>query len=383
KYPRLQGGFIWDWVDQGLLAKDENGREYWAYGGDFGAEKYQNDENFCINGLVQPDRIPHPALAEVKKVYQDIRFSGFNPADGTFTIENNFTDRNLNEYTFSYEVLVDGDVVAVGDIQGVKAPAGRSFGVRLPAGTLGSADEKAERFINVRAHTAKAEPLLPAGFEVACEQFAVRTNPSHGTETIARGNATVERTERGDYVFTDGTTKAVVGGNGLLNSYSDNGRELIHGALTPSFWRPMTDNDFGAQSHHTLNVWRDAFWNRRLVSLTQTDTEAGPAVTAVFRLSDVPSDYTLTYTMLSDGRMMVDAAWESTDSAYCPEVPRFGMDLRVPREYATLSWYGRGPGENYSDRYTASFVGKYSSPVADQYFPYIRPQETGNHIDVR
>lgn len=384
KYPRLQGGFIWDWVDQGLLTKDENGREYWAYGGDFGAERYQNDENFCVNGLVQPDRTPHPALAEVKKVYQDIRFSNFDPATGTFDIENHFAERNLDQYKFGYEIVADGNVVATGDLPKVKGAPGSTFKATIPASAIAKAGDAGEVFVNVRVYTASAQPLLSEGFEVGAEQFAVRTLDSYGKKNFAKGAAVkLEKTQRGGYVFSDGNIKATIGRDGLLTAYAEGERQLLTGALTPSFWRPMNDNDFGSNSQRKLNAWRDAFYNHRLESLTEGTSEVGPTVTATYRLTDVPSVYTITYTMLAGGKMLVEAAWKADKPEYTPELPRFGMDLSMPKSYDILQWYGRGPEETYSDRFTAAFVGKYKSTVADQYYPYIRPQETGNHVDVR
>ncbi|MDE6161720.1 MAG: DUF4981 domain-containing protein, partial [Muribaculaceae bacterium] len=167
---QMQGGFIWDWVDQGLITRDENGDTYWAYGGDFGAYNYTHDENFCCNGLVQPDRTPHPGLAEVKKVYQDIRFAAVNPANGVFSVENHFHYRNLKDYELRWQLLRNGIVTASGTLPAIDLPAGHSRNVKvdLPAMTDG-----AEYYLDVYAYTRHADDIIPAGHEVAREQWAI------------------------------------------------------------------------------------------------------------------------------------------------------------------------------------------------------------------
>ncbi len=370
--PHLQGGFIWDWVDQGILTQDEDGRPYWAYGGDFGARDRQNDENFCINGLVQPDRTPHPGLAEVKKVYQDIRFSAFDPATASFTVENHFHYRNLSDYDFSWQLLADGSVAATGSFD-LSVKPGATGRVRL---TLPALDPAKEYYLNVFARSRTATEVVPAGHEVAREQFEV----ARATAAPAAGKgapvAAVE-TDR-EYVFDcgDGARIAFSKHRGDLSDYTVGGRRVVDG-MEPNFWRAVTDNDWGAGIHQRLNAWRCAGSNRRLTSLSA----AGNELRAEYRLPEVDATLAVVYTVYAGGVMDVHVALDGGDDM--PELMRMGMQLTLGRHYDNFSYYGRGPLENYSDRHTASFVGLWAGKVADEFYPYIRPQETGNHTDVR
>lgn len=370
--PQMQGGFIWDWVDQGLLTKDENGNEYWAYGGDFGARDRQNDENFCINGLVQPDRTPHPGLAEVKKVYQDIRFSAFDPVTATFTVENHFHYRNLSDYDFTWQLLEDGRVVAAGGFSPDVAP-GATGRVRL---TLPPLDSGHEYYLNVFACTRAATEVVPAGHEVAREQFEVSRPVS--APAVAKGSPVAAVHEGSEIVFDcgDGFRIAFDKRSGSLNDYSACGRRVVE-SMEPNFWRAVTDNDWGAGIQHRLNAWRCAASNRRLLSLS-TD---GNRLTARYRLPEVDATLTIDCAVYSGGMMDVDVELDGGDDM--PELLRMGMQFTLAGSYDNFSYYGRGPVENYSDRHTAAFVGLWSGKVADEFYPYIRPQETGNHTGVR
>lgn len=379
--PHMQGGFIWDWVDQGLLARDENGDPYWAYGGDFGAYRYTHDENFCINGLVQPDRTPHPGLAEVKKVYQDIQFTSADPRSGAVTVANNFHYRNFDRYRLSWELLENGRVAARGEMDAVDIPAGTQKTVRLPLPAT-DFDNGSEYHLSVYALTCEGDDLIPAGHEVAREQFAIAGKDRFMPAGPARGSVVMDESADA-YVFdTDsGVRVAVDRRTGSLAEYSVGGRPLLTRSPEPSFWRAPTDNDRGNGAHIRLNAWRCAGQNRRLVSLEHTVADSLHHVTVGYRLPDVSADYTLVYTVYPDGRLGIAATVEGDGDM--PELMRFGMQMALDSRYDNFSWYGRGPGENYADRNTASFMGVWSGKVADQFYPYIRPQETGNKTGVR
>jgi len=370
---QMQGGFIWDWVDQGLLTKDENGDAYWAYGGDFGAYNYTHDENFCLNGLVQPDRTPHPGLTEVKKVYQDIRFSADRAGDGEITVENHFLYRNLKDYELRWELLRDGVVEAGGTFPVVDVPAGKSKKLLIDMPGL-KAD--GEYFLSVYAFTRNGDEIIPAGHEVAREQFAVRTLSA---PFMAEGGAPAEFKLAGrEYVAecAGGVRIAIDAATGDLRDYSEGGRKVVD-AMTPNFWRAPTDNDWGNNAHKRLNAWRCAADNRRC-----TGVEArGNAVMATYRLPEVDAALTIVYKAYADGSMDVDV--KLAGGADMPELMRMGMQLTLNKKYDNFSYYGRGPVENYSDRNTAAFMGRWGGKVADEFYPYIRPQETGNHTDVR
>lgn len=380
--PHMQGGFIWDWVDQGLLTKDENGREYWAYGGDFGAQNYANQENFCINGIVNPDRTAHPALYEVKKVYQDIRFSADDLSKGRIWVENNFTERSLDGYTFDWQLLRDGSVVATGSLGKVNARPGTRTAVTIPLDAV--KDDGAEYHLNIFGRTAAADDLVPAGHEAAREQFVLAEKTAFPL-AAARGAApTYTSGRKGSTVVTAGDVTLTFNANGELARYTIDGTDMITEPLVPSFWRPMTDNDFGNWAPRALNAWRCAADNRRLTGTDIAVRDDSTLVyTADYRLREVPSTYRVVYTVMPDGTVSVTPTWTADAGTETPELPRFGMRMAVPNTLDSLTYYGRGPWENYSDRKTAAFMGLYTSTVDEQLFPYIRPQETGNHTDVR
>ena len=373
-YPTLQGGFIWDWVDQGFRMKDENGREYWSYGGDYGATGYTHDENFCINGLVNPDRKPHPGLIEVKKVYQDIRFSSDNPISGEVTVENLFPSLSTEPYEFFWELLCDGNVVTEGRFE-PKVAARSSKTIRLP---LPPIDKGADYTLDIYACAKKGDEIIPTGHEVAREQF-ILAQKDLGATSLAEAKAKIIHDCDNWTAEAAGASMTFDALSGELTAYTIDGKNLLSGAMMPSFWRAPTDNDFGNNLHVKSNAWRTAAQNRRLVSFARD----GNSLKAVYRLQEVPSDYTVVYTPLDDGSLSVAVAWKADDGAFTPELPRFGMIITMPRSFNDFAWYGRGPQENYSDRKTSAFLGRYSGKVADMRWNYIRPQETGNHTDVR
>lgn len=380
---QMQGGFIWDWVDQGLLTKDENGDEYWAYGGDFGAYNYTHDENFCLNGLVQPDRTPHPGLEEVKKVYQDIRFSPLNPQTGAFTVENHFMYNNLSDYDFRWELLRNGVKVAGGMLGRLNVAGGESKDVRVKWPETIDIGDGNEYHLSVYAYTRKDNGIVGQGHEVAREQFTLAAKTAFEVAALQGDAPQVKVTDR-DWTFTcdNGVVIRIDRGSGSLLEYTVGGRNLITGGMEPSFWRAPTDNDWGNGAHKRLNVWRYAAENRKVKEISLTDDNGCRVVTVVYRMADVCSDYTLVYKIYPDGRLGVNADWKA-DSDDVPELMRFGMRLTLPKDMNVFSWYGRGPWENYSDRNTASFMGVWQSTVSGQFYPYIRPQETGNKTDVR
>lgn len=380
--PHMQGGFIWDWVDQGFLTKDEEGRPYWAYGGDFGARDLRNDDNFCINGLVQPDRTPHPGLNEVKKVYQDIRFTP--TADNKeLSIENHFNFRDLSNYTFPWYLLRDGEVVKKGEFAKVNAAPGKSVKVKMPAVDM---KDGADYTFQVYALTKTGDDMIPANHEVAREEVELQAHkefaPAVATAPV------VKETEYGKHhvpvwSITGDGVEVVIDKQGRIRAYNAAGRNLINDGIEPSFWRAPTDNDWGNQAHIRLNAWRCAAENAGAptVNLTQTGNEV--KVVLKRELDDVGCDYETIYTVYGDGTLGVTETMIPKEGRKVPELMRFGTVIPMPKSYENFLWYGRGPWENYSDRKHSSFVGLYEGKVADQRYPYIRPQESGNKTDVR
>jgi len=380
--PHMQGGFIWDWVDQGIKATDDSGRQYWAYGGDIGGYQYTHDQNFCANGLVNPDRQTHPGLNEVKKVFQDVLFHNKDIEKGIITVENRFHYTDLKNFTFKWELLKNGETVADGNLNISQPPlTKRDMTIVLPAMQKESGQEY---HLNIFACTQEATEMIPAGHEIAREQFAFSINDYFSDNTpVANGNIEVVSDDNNAIRLRAGETIIVFNKhNGMLAEYSCHNIRLLYDGPQPDFWRAPTDNDFGNRMSEISNVWRVAARNRTLKNFNIEKSDNAYIIRSIYELADVSSPYTMTYTVSPDGKVTVRASWKAGRQGL-PEIPRFGMIMRLPPQFNTFTYYGRGPWENYSDRNTSSFVGIYSSSVTEQTFDYIRPQENGNKTDIR
>jgi beta-galactosidase len=382
--PHMQGGFIWDWVDQGIKTATTDGRTFYAYGGDLGGYHLQNDENFCANGLVAADRTPHPGLFEVKKVYAKIQFSAKDIAKGIVTVNNLYDFTNLDQFRFVWQLTQNGDTVHTGTFTTALAPHGqKDITLAIPAGLI---KEGAEYFLNIYALTtgASATELVPVDHEVAREQFKVG-----GTYPVARA---VQPDAKLD-VKKEGNRLTFVAGNirgefdlrsGRWTRYSASGRHSLWQFPEPYFWRAPTDNDFGNNMQSALGAWRTAHQRRTVKNVkTGVQTTEGYPITVEYELADINVPYTIEYLIQNDGAIQITSSIDMTGRDL-PELPRFGMRMQLPAQFDQLTYYGRGPWENYSDRNTASFVGLYRDSVSAQYtWTYIRPQEAGNRTDVR
>ncbi len=376
----MQGGFIWDWVDQGLLSKDANGKLFWAYGGDLGSEGYHNDENFCCNGLVAPDRTPHPGLAEVKKVYQYIQFKVKDLNNGIISVKNMFDFTNLNNYNFKWELVKNGQKEAEGTFTMDLAPTATKD-VTLPVPPR-QFSEGIEYFLNIYAYSKTGTDVIPANHEVARQQFEYTQN-NYFVPAVTSTTKPKVSTEKDWLTIEAGDVKLVFNKeSGSLDDYSFKGKRLLEGGPDINFWRAPTDNDFGFDMQRKSNIWRSAGDNKKLKDFQVK--EDGSIVTLIvnYYLTDVASDYTLTYTVNGDGSLKIEANY-TAGANELPEMPRFGMLFTLPLEFNLFNYYGRGPLDNYNDRHFASFIGDYKLKVSDQVQPYVRPQEYGNKTDVR
>ncbi|KAA6300102.1 MAG: Beta-galactosidase, partial [Candidatus Ordinivivax streblomastigis] len=387
--PHMQGGFIWDWVDQGLAATDDSGRKYWAYGGDIGGYQYTHDQNFCANGLITPDRKPHPGLYEVKKVYQDILFHAKDLSKGIITIENRFLYNDLKNYDFKWEVTKNGEKISDGKLNISQAAlTKKDVAISLPVIASEAKQSSVEYFLNIYAYTKAATEMIPAGHEIAREQFAFPTNNYFGGLLRDARNdvtASVEIAKEDDNAIVlqaGNVTLNFSKRNGSLDGYAYNHKRLLSSGLQPDFWRAPTDNDFGNRLPELANVWKLAGQNKKVNHFTVNQSGNEVILTADYTLNDVSSPYTVRYTVSGDGKVKVHISWKAGKQGL-PELPRFGTQLRLPPEFEIFTYYGRGPWENYSDRNTSSFIGIYKSTVSEQSFDYIRPQENGNKTDVR
>lgn len=375
---QMQGGFIWDWVDQGLKTQNKDGNEFWAYGGDLGAQDYTHDENFCLNGVVNPDRTAHPGLNEVKKVYQDILFYDVDIKKGKLKVTNEFSFTNLSDYSFKWELLKDGKVVASNFFNVELAPL-QSKEVMLDFPTVAN---DGEYFLNVFAYTTVDAPFVPVGHEVAREQFEM-SDVAYANVIDLFDNALETAISANEISVTSGDVTVVINKeSGLLSQYTVGSEAVVKDALAPNFWRAATDNDFGNGMPNKCDVWKNAGAHAQLVTVeVLQNTSDILEVKSTLTLAGVEADYTLVYTVTKGGavQVVVDYATE----ADLPDLPRFGMVMSLQADFNTFAYYGRGPWENYSDRKASSFIGIYESSVEEQYFPYIRPQENGNKTDVR
>ena len=386
KYDVLQGGFIWDWVDQGLLTTNEEGEEYWAYGGDFGPDTVPSDGNFCLNGLVNPDREPKPQLLEVKKVYQYIGFEPVNLKSGVISIQNKYAFLNLSNFNFSWEITGDGAAVASGKLNDINLEPGESQNVSLNYTV--NPEPGIEYFLNIKANLKNNWSLLDAGTELAAEQFELPFSvPVKKFNT--KGLADLNVQENGDLITVSNDKFAVTFNKkeGVMSGYKMNGTEYIEKGPVPNFWRAPIDNDFGNNLHKRSRIWRKAGQNRKVTNIEIS--EKGNNIVEVSMDFDLVNDeneniadYNSIYTIYGSGDVVVNNHFKMTKDDL-PEIVRMGMNLVMPRKYDQMTWLGRGPQESYWDRKTGAFVGLYSGNIADQQWEYLRPQENGNKTDVR
>ena len=387
KYPKLQGGFIWDWVDQGLLEHDWNGRPYWSYGGDYGPPGTPSDGSFNINGLVGPDRTPHPGLHEVKKVYQYVNFLPLDLGAGRVLVRNEYDFSDLSGFDLHWTITADGTPVESGVVSPLAGAPGSTdtvaLGYRLPDPQPGR-----EYFLDLSLRRRAAMGLVPAGHEVATEQLALPVSaPATRVAASAIPALQLARTDSSATVTGRDFAARFDLGRGELASLSYRGHELLLRGLEPYFWRPATDNDWGNGLPRRARAWRYAGENR---AVTTAQVEQPASGVVLVRIEQQLKDeaglpvatFATAYTVLGSGDVLVDNTLTKA-SASLPELPRVGMSLILPGAYDHDEWLGRGPFENYWDRKTAAEVGLYASAVADLYTPYVRPQENGNRTDVR
>jgi beta-galactosidase len=380
---QLQGGFIWDWVDQGILQRAEDGREYFAYGGDFGPPGTPSGFNFCINGLVDPLRRPHPHIWEVKKVYQCVKAEPVNLESGRIRIKNLYDFEGLEGLEMRWVVEGDGRPVAQGKITEMDVPPRGSIEVGLPIAAI-EPEPGVEYFLKVGFFTKEEAPLLPKGHEAAWEQFKLplfREAPEVDTAAMPE----VVISEEGETLIVKGGGCAVAfsKATGVITSLRYRGTELIGSGPEPDFWRAPTDNDFGNGMPERCQMWKEAGRNRKVEKVTWK--RLGPKEALVSVVATIPAGrakYFTTYRIFGSGDILVSNRFVPGDMELS-EMPRFGMMMTLPGEFDKMAWYGRGPEENYWDRKTGYAVGVYEGSVMDQYHPYIRPQENGNKTDVR
>ena len=408
RYPNLQGGFIWDWVDQGLLEHTDDGRPYYTYGGDYGGEYMPSDGNFNCNGLVNPDRSPHPAMAEVKYVHQDFGFSQVESGKGRIRIFNRhyFTPAD-KRFRVVCRLMRDGRKVAEKVLPVNLAP---QQGAEYE--TFADADMRiaGEYLLNLSVELNEAQGCLPAGFQVASDQFALKNSSTPPAFSKSGPRLTVSDDGVKVTVSSHKVSFTFDRAEGAVTSYRVSGTEYFADGfgLRPNFWRGPTDNDYGNSMPRRLQVWKES---SRTFKVTDVRTEqAGDAVRlGVTYLLAAGNNYEVNYTVWPSGAVETAITFTSTDRAaaevgpteaqleatFSPaaaearrkaaalEVPRIGMRFRLPVSMGGVEYYGRGPEENYCDRKSGTPVGLYTTTADAMYYPYVRPQENGHHTDTR
>ncbi|GBF76978.1 glycoside hydrolase family 2 [Paenibacillus sp. 598K] len=386
KYEVLQGGFIWDWVDQAIRTTTADGVSYLAYGGDFGESPH--DGNFSGNGLIFADRSITPKLLEVKKCYQNIDIQAVDSAKGRFLVRNKHLFLNLDSYELVWEMLENGAPVREGRLSVALAP-GETAEIELPYEAVpptAASETVLTVSFRLKDETSWGEP----GHEVAWEQFVLAPGlpQSLAPRAVAGDTETqLQVEEQGGrlLVTTGGLAVAFDQLTGELVSYATDGREQLLAPAAPTFWRAITDNDIGSKLDKRAAIWREASLSRELVRLQWEHAGQAIQVCADYVLPTSPlSSLSLGYTIRADESVEIELTLRPGGADRgLPEIPAIGMQLVLDGSLDTIGWYGRGPHESYWDRQSGARLGRYSGRVREQYVPYLRPQECGNKYDVR
>jgi beta-galactosidase/beta-glucuronidase len=383
------GAFVWDWVDQGILRKDKNGVEYWAYGGDFGEKIH--DDRFCNDGLVFPDRRPHPALWELKKVHQPVWFEAVNLSAGKIRITNKHSFTDLKAFEVRWDLTSDGKVLQSGRLPRTALAPGRWFVAELPL-RKPSLAPGAECFLNMSVYLAADTSWAKKGHQIAAEQFKMAFKSPAVPYLQVKDMSPVTLLRAGKQMTIAGRDFDITFDpkTGTMTSWNFGGKDIIVGGPQFTFWRAPTDNDLTVRRQTGTGYdWIAAGLDRLACKVLAFDCrQVSPQAVIVnvrsrFAAPDTGRglDCCASYTIYGSGDIVVSN--DVVPDGDLPRLPRVGMELTVPTEFQRFTWYGRGPHENYVDRKESAFVGLYTGSVEEQYEPYIYPQENGNKTDVR
>lgn len=382
KYDQLQGGFIWDWVDQTFEIKDKKGNKIWAYGGDLGFVGVPNDSNFCANGLIAADRSLHPHIWEVKKVYQYIHFEPVAFTANKIKVTNRYDFIGLENYYLRWVIESDRGIYDSGRMEFPEILPHNTKEITIPIKTI--PNDGKEYFLKLEALTREDDLLIAKDHITATEQWQLpKTSVQHPIENITGTLSTNQDNEKitvkGDNFHLTFSVQ-----NGEILTLSYNNKEIIKEGLKPNFWRGLTDNDVANRTATRCATWQHAGKNRALKSIEMESSKDNKSVTVstVYDMKEQDSELQLHYYIRPNGIIQVDVNFVPGQKPL-PEIPRFGTYLVLHPEYDTMTWFGRGPHENYEDRKMSAAVGLYNATVWEQYHPYIRPQETANKCDVR
>lgn len=401
QYDNLQGGFIWDWVDQSIWKKDQAGNRFYAYGGDYN-KAHPSDFTFLNNGIVFPDRTAQPALFEVKKAHEYINFKpqGVNQHNELrILVENLYDFTDLEYFNVSAEIKADGKVLKhiTVDPMTVEPQTGKLIYLSLTDITR---QPNTEYFIHLSATLKRDWGLLKAGYEVAHEQIAITTflkiniTQNSALSTVKNNTETTAIKHENILTVKSNSNLLVLSNNtvdisfdvkqGIISSYKYQGQQLINEGHGPklNFWRAPTDNDVGAKMEVKNLAWKNATLNAQLTNFEHKVLANNKhLVTVTYALPVVNTTVNTQYTIYANGAINIENNLNA--SKYEVDLPRFGMRMQMPKQFNNLTYFGRGPWENYQDRNASAFVDLYQSTVDEQYVPYIRPQENGYKTDTR
>jgi len=381
KYPNLQGGFIWDWVDQTFLKHDSTGHKYWAYGGDMGESGVPNDSNFCANGLVQVDRNWNPHVFEVRKVHQPIKFETIDLENGVVKIINNYDFTNLKEFRFVWNIFADGKLIHKDELPTIELEPHKSKMVFLTLPEI-SPSSGTEYFIKFKAYTNNKNISIAPFFQI-WEQFKLPIyKPKNPKDLSDLPNPIIN--ENDSIIKISGKEFSIQFNKqiGTLISYIFEDNEFLKQGPELNLWRPPTDNDLGNGMPARCVIWKDISKRLSLENIETVRNENSYLVKTSFVDTLTQSILKISYNIYPDGSVAVSTSFKTLKSDL-PEIPRIGLQFILPAEFENLSWFGRGKHESYWDRKTSAAIDLYKGTVWKQYHPYVRPQENGNKTDVK
>lgn len=391
KYPKYQGGYIWDFVDQGLRDKSPiTGKEIFTYGGDYG--RYPaSDYNFNCNGIIAPNRRLNPHAYEIQYVLQNVWIKDFDAENGSFNVYNENFFKNIDDLSLTATLFANGvklTTVAIPNTKGI-APQATKL---VKSEALKSAIEKAEAehateeiTINFAFASDGSQPLVDKGQVMARQQIVLNGYEFDKVDAPANTGSKIEVEETNSYVKVSAERMSVTIGKktGMIDYLDVDGEPMLkfRESMTPEFWRAPTDNDYGASLQKKMRVWKNPQMN--LKSFDKSESKDSVVLTANFEMPEVKAELMLRYRINAAGEVTVTEKMTTDKEAKVADLFRYGMQLQMPASFSKLEYYGRGPEENYIDRHSSSFIGKYEANVKDEYYPYVRPQESGNHTDIR
>ena len=378
---RMIGAFIWDWTDQGILRTDENGKKYWAYGGDFGDKI--NSGNFCINGVIAADQTAKPVTWEVKKIQQPIAMKAAMLSRGDIYVTNWHHFKDLSVYDISWELEENGKIIQGGIMDALATKPSMTERVTIPF-EKPELKTGAEYYLNVIFKTNKDNAWSKKGHIVAWEQFEMPFKSMAAPIADISKFSDLSVSEDGPAVVISGTgfEVSVTKADGLMTSYKLNGKEIISSPLVPNFWRAPIDNDNGGGMPRRLGIWKQAAEKRTVTRVTAKKINEKMVKIAVeMTLDHVNSSLSTSYTIYGNGEVMIN--YDFVAGGGLPNIPRVGMQMQIDDEFDNMKWYGNGPNETYWDRHMGSAVGFYDKSVSKDFYQYVRPQESNNHWGTR